>query len=118
VHFPLRITAITAFHKSTSTTPFLPNRAGLLTSTYLEVMHVTQAKAGYADVAITQEQVCSFMGCQNMSFCWSAMISCQCLPVGRFYVLSIAPVPELPLYCHPPSQGRGHQRAGGSGQRV
>ncbi|KIZ01252.1 Protein PROLIFERA [Monoraphidium neglectum] len=32
-------------------------RAGLLTSTYLEVMHVTQAKAGYADLAITQEQV-------------------------------------------------------------
>lgn len=32
-------------------------RAGLLTSTYLDVMHVTQAKAGYADLAITQAQV-------------------------------------------------------------
>ncbi|GBF93305.1 DNA replication licensing factor MCM7 [Raphidocelis subcapitata] len=32
-------------------------RAGLLTSTYLEVMHVTQAKAGYADMTITQDQI-------------------------------------------------------------
>jgi DNA replication licensing factor MCM7 len=34
-----------------------PRRAGLLTSTYLEVMHVTQAKAGYADLTITQDQI-------------------------------------------------------------
>ena len=36
--------------------PALP-RAGLLTSTYLEVMAVTQTKAGYADMAITPRQV-------------------------------------------------------------